>query len=139
MAIYIDGMWNTNLAASTGLRASPPNLRLGSLQTGATGKFFSGVLDDVRLYNRLLAPSEIGSLASVAPHPAPIITNPVVNNGIFRFSFSGDPAPYTLQVSSNLMNWTALWTTNPSVLPVMLSLPFSNSVPRQFYRLELGP
>ncbi|HEU5069279.1 MAG TPA: LamG-like jellyroll fold domain-containing protein [Verrucomicrobiae bacterium] len=53
MAVYLDGALNTKTNGPPGGRVAPPFLRLGSLQTGV-GNFFSGVLDDVRLYNSWL-------------------------------------------------------------------------------------
>jgi hypothetical protein len=54
MAIWIDGMINTNAIGPLGGRVAPPFLRLGSLQTGVAGKFYNGTLDDVRLFNSWL-------------------------------------------------------------------------------------
>ncbi|MGD0206547.1 MAG: hypothetical protein ABSC89_02925 [Verrucomicrobiota bacterium] len=49
---------------------------------------------------------------------------------------------YTLWVSTNLMSWQVLFTTNSPVTPVTLvdtnfSDPFS--APVRFYRIQLGP
>ena len=55
MTLFIDGILNTNMFGPTGRRTAPPFLRLGSLQTSVGGTFFNGALDDVKLYNGLLA------------------------------------------------------------------------------------
>jgi hypothetical protein len=50
MAIYLDGNLNTNSFGPLGARMAPPSLLLGSLH-GAVGRFYNGLLADVRLYN----------------------------------------------------------------------------------------
>ena len=67
MALYLDGNLNTNTVGPIGARVAPPFLRLGSLQTGAAGKFYNGVLEEVRLYNGWL---DTNSLAQLLVQPA---------------------------------------------------------------------
>lgn len=62
MAIFLDGVLNTNLTGPVGARMSPPSLRLGSLQTGVAGQFYNGVLEDVRLFNGWLDTNAIAQL-----------------------------------------------------------------------------
>ena len=62
MTIGLDGVVNTNLFGPIGARMAPPFLRLGSLQTGAAGKFYNGVLEDVRLYNEWLDTNTLAQL-----------------------------------------------------------------------------
>ena len=50
MAVYVDGVLRGSGIGPTGSRTFPPNLRIGSLQTG--NNFLNGTLDDVRLYDR---------------------------------------------------------------------------------------
>ena len=234
--LYLDGGLNTNRFGPTGPCTAPPNFRLGSLQTGAAGKFYNGTLDDVRLYNGLLDASTIAQLAAAPlPNQPPVfavinnqtliagrtlnVTNiatdpdtpaqvltwsvqpviaglkintttgvinwrptiaqsPTTNNlsvivadngtpslaatqqftvtvlrpvnpvlsapqfsaGAFGLTIGGNVGPdYTMQVSSNLTSWTALFTTNPLTLPFTAQLSVSNSLPQQFYRVQLGP
>ena len=70
MAIYLDGTFNTNAFGPIGARMSPPFLRLGSLQTGAAGKFYNGALMDVRLYNGWL---DTNAIAQLLAAPAPLV------------------------------------------------------------------
>ncbi len=83
MAIYIDGIASGNFTGPTGVRTAPPYLRLGSLQTNATGRFYNGALDDVRLYNSLLDPATIGQLAT-AQNPNSTL--------VAKYSFEGNAA-----------------------------------------------
>jgi hypothetical protein len=66
MAIYLDGSLNTNSFGPVGARMAPPFLRLGSLQTGAAGRFYNGLLSDVRLYNGWLDTNTLAQL-NLAP------------------------------------------------------------------------
>lgn len=66
MSIYLDGVLNTNLIGPVGARMTSPALRLGSLQTGVI--FYSGALEDVRLYNGWLGTNAIAQLV-LAPAP----------------------------------------------------------------------
>ncbi|MDB6112098.1 MAG: hypothetical protein JWR69_3848 [Pedosphaera sp.] len=70
----------------------------------------------------------------------PGLTSASITNGQFELLISGDVGPdYTVQVSTNLLNWTALWTTNPPALPFMISDPGVSNYPQRFYRVLLGP
>jgi hypothetical protein len=69
----------------------------------------------------------------------PALANPSVSGGKFGITISGDTGPdYTIQASSNLLNWSPILTTNP------LSTPFqffdsATNYPQRFYRVILGP
>ncbi|HZI33292.1 MAG TPA: RICIN domain-containing protein, partial [Candidatus Binatia bacterium] len=69
MAIYLDGVFNAKMYGPIGGRLASPFLRLGSLQTGAGGKFFNGMLDDVRLYNGW---PDTNTFAQLLMPPAPL-------------------------------------------------------------------
>jgi len=68
--IFIDGLLQTTASAPTGSRTAPPNLRIGSLQTGSATGFLPGNLSGVRLYNKILSPAEVSSLAALPAAPA---------------------------------------------------------------------
>ena len=67
MQLFVDGTLQASTLGPTGLRNTPSNLRLGSLQTLVPGGFFNGVLDEVRIYDRVLASGEIAALAGIPP------------------------------------------------------------------------
>jgi uncharacterized repeat protein (TIGR03806 family) len=70
----------------------------------------------------------------------PGLTGGTITNGQFKLLISGDAGPdYTVQVSTNLLDWTALWTTNPSALPFLISDPSASNYQQRFYRVLLGP
>jgi hypothetical protein len=91
--VYIDGVDQTPAGVNVNVTSSNQNLIIGAshnnANTGYVG-FFNGVIDDVRVYNRVLAPSEVQALA----HPA-LVSNLAVK-------------------SSNAYQWATL-TANQSV------------------------
>jgi hypothetical protein len=84
MAVYVDGVLRGSGTGPTGSRTWPPNLRIGSLQTG--NNFLNGTLDDVRLYDRILTTNEIAAL--IAPPAAPIGLVATSGNGSVALSWS---------------------------------------------------
>lgn len=63
MRVYVDGaLSNSRATGPTGAKTAPPYLRIGSLQTGASGKFLNGTIDDARVYNYVLSASEVAAL-----------------------------------------------------------------------------
>jgi lysophospholipase L1-like esterase len=89
VAIYVDGVLRGSGTGATGSRTFPPNLRIGSLQTG--NNFLNGTLDEVRLYDRILTAAEITGL--VAP---PTITSAATASGTNGSAFS-----YTITASNS--------------------------------------
>ena len=69
MKLYVDGVLQALANGPAGTRGAPTGLRIGSLQPG--GGFFSGTMDDVRLYNYQLGASQIAALFAPQPLPAP--------------------------------------------------------------------
>ena len=57
MAIYIDGRLDATGSGPTGTKTAPPNLRLGSLQTGIN--FLAGGLAEVMIFHRVLSEEDI--------------------------------------------------------------------------------
>lgn len=73
-----------------------------------------------------LSPASIGSLG--------------MSNGVFTFSVQGPAGPdYTIQASSNLMDWIPLFATNSPTPPFQWSDTNAGSHIRRFYRTLLGP
>jgi O-glycosyl hydrolase len=228
MLVYVDGVLQAAGYGPLGTRTAPPALRIGSIQAGYSGGFFSGAIDDVQLFTRVFAAAEIPSLMN---HP-PAITSPggsysilagrtltitntatdpdlpaqtltwsllsppggaginassglltwrptvaqspstntltvqVADNGTpvmtatqslqvtvlapaapqlaaaasgksnFTFSVNGDLGPnYAVLSSTNLLNWSVLFVTNPVSMPFGISV--TNPPGQTFYRLEL--
>jgi len=77
---------------------------------------------------------------TVRPVTLPVASSPSVTNGVFRLNINGAAGPdYTVVVSTNLLNWTNLFTTNPAMLPFTWADTNQIPMPRRFYRVLLGP
>ncbi|MGI8905628.1 MAG: LamG domain-containing protein [Candidatus Sumerlaeaceae bacterium] len=57
--LYVDGALASSGTAGTQSLTAPPDLRLGSLQTNLG--FYDGLLDEVRIWNKVLSSFEIGA------------------------------------------------------------------------------
>jgi hypothetical protein len=70
----------------------------------------------------------------------PTLTSPALSNGQFKLLVSGDAGPdYTIQASTNLVNWVSLSTNNSAVLPFVFTDPSATNFRQRFYRVLLGP
>jgi hypothetical protein len=65
MQVYVDGVLRGSGTGPTGPRTWPTVLRIGGLQPGYN--YLNGTLDDVRLYDRILASNEISTLINTSP------------------------------------------------------------------------
>jgi hypothetical protein len=77
MQLYVDANLEANAVGPFGPKTSPPNLRIGSIQTGVAGGFLAGTIADVQIFDRVLAAPEI----SVAMNQS-LILNPVANTNL---------------------------------------------------------
>ena len=69
----------------------------------------------------------------------PALSNPSLANGRFGITISGDAGPdYTIEASSNLLNWSPILTTNPQITPFLFLDPNAINYTRRFYRVILG-
>jgi hypothetical protein len=63
-----------------------------------------------------------------------------LSSGSVGFQVSGQTGPdYAVQVSSNLLNWQALFVTNSPAMPFQFTDTNPASLPAQFYRIKTGP
>ena len=65
MRVYVDGVLSGSGTGPTGSRSWPTSLRIGGLLPGAN--YLNGVIDDVRLYDRVLSAAEIAETFGPAP------------------------------------------------------------------------
>ncbi len=70
----------------------------------------------------------------------PSLTSASLSGGQFGLLISGDTGPdYSVQASTNLLNWISLWSTNSPALPFLFSDPAATNYCQRFYRVLLGP
>ncbi len=89
MNVYVDGVLEATGTGPTGLRAAPPFLRIGCVQSGGAAKFLNGTMDDVRLYDYALSGAEISAMTNTAVAPS-ITTQPM--NQILAIGQSTNPS-----------------------------------------------
>lgn len=65
--VYVDGALQASGFGPVGLLTAPPGLRIGGIQAGYAGGFFDGSIDDVQIFGRVFAASEINQLLNHAP------------------------------------------------------------------------
>jgi len=79
-------------------------------------------------------------IVTVRPVILPRISFPTLSNHQFLAQINGAIGPdYTVQVSTNLVTWTNLLTTNPVAMPFNWADTNAAGFNRRFYRLLLGP
>jgi hypothetical protein len=125
MSIFIDGALDSSTTGPNGARTSPPNLRIGSLQTGVN--FLSGTFSDVALFGQVLTASQVATLYSAA--------NGVFSNVTLASQWDGTHLILGWPANGQLLEATNLlgpWTTNTSVPPQSI-LP---DQPQKFYRVQ---
>jgi hypothetical protein len=70
----------------------------------------------------------------------PTLQSVSLAGGAFQFQIAGDMGPdYTIQASTNLLNWSALFTTNSPALPFNWSDPATADFNQRYFRILLGP
>jgi len=134
MNLYVDGVWQAGITGPTGTRNAPPAFRLGSLQPGAN--FFSGTIDDVRLYGNTLNGAQVAALATLTPvNTAPTLaamadqtlvagqTLTVTNRAsdpdappqTLTFSLLNPPTGAAIDPNSGVFSWRPIIAQSPSV------------------------
>jgi hypothetical protein len=82
--VYRNGLLAQTISHAGPLRAPSPTdaALIGAWLTG--GSFFQGILDDLRIYNRVLTPAEVQSLVQAAPPPPTLVFT--IANSAFTWS-----------------------------------------------------
>jgi pectate lyase len=71
---------------------------------------------------------------------APQLSNPAYTNGIFSLTVNGDPGhDYIVQVSTNLTDWTSIFTNSLPALPFTWYDPDASNFTQRYYRVQVGP
>jgi len=109
LRLFVNGVEASNKAISGSMQVSTGVLRIGG--NGIWGEYFSGLIDEVRVYNRALTAGEIQSDMN-APIGVPDTTAPAVN---MTAPANGDTVTGTKTVSANA-------TDNVGVLGVQFLL-----------------
>ena len=77
---------------------------------------------------------------TVNPPAKPTISLANFSNGQLNFTINGTNGPdYIVLASTNLINWSPLWTNKAPVLPFSYTNFITTNFSRRFYRVLLGP
>lgn len=77
---------------------------------------------------------------SVPTTNPPSLTTSTFVNGSFQLEVAGDVGPnYIIQSSTNLLDWEALYSTNPAVMPFNWIDPNASNYPARFFRVNYTP
>ena len=86
--VYLDGV-NVGSGAASYTTATEANPRIGSNVDAIGAKFFNGLIDDVRIYNRALSAAEVANLYNIGKAKANV-SNAVISNGLVGYwTFDG--------------------------------------------------
>jgi hypothetical protein len=154
---YLDGtpFGLTNVAWA--LKQQAPVIFGGHGSTNShIDRWFNGRLDDLVIFTNALGAAEVSRLAthtvsqfgglsasntvsvSVTNPTMPTLSSLSLSNGLWSMMVSGDVGPaYTVQTSTNLADWGALFTTNPLALPFRF-IDFGSADDNfRFYRVSI--
>lgn len=110
LRLYIDGSRDTAIANGAAAGRRSGEIWFGRIAYNVLGRplaqwAFTGALDDIRIYNRVLSGSEVAALYAESPPPsAPTLTSPLDGatglgiNPILSWSAVSGAASYTIQV-----------------------------------------
>jgi hypothetical protein len=146
MNLYVDGVWQAGAVGPAGTKASPPNLRIGSLQTGVAGGFLPGSIDDVQIFNRVFASNEVASLMNHPPSLMPVFDTAIlagrtllVTNAAsdpdspaqtLTFGLPAAPTGASISSSTGLLSWRPSMAQANSTYPLAVSV-VDNGAPSQ--------
>ena len=81
-----------------------------------------------------------GFTVTVLRPAQPLLGSTTAGAGQFTFSVAGDAGPdYSILASTNLVNWTGVFTTNSPALPFNWTDPATTNFSQRFFRVLLGP
>jgi hypothetical protein len=71
---------------------------------------------------------------------APVLAQATTGNNSIALRVSGDFGPdYSVQASTNLVDWATVFATNQPVLPFVWTDPDAAAYPTRYYRVQLSP
>jgi hypothetical protein len=131
---------------SFGLLAAPTNASVNSTSGLFNWRPLTSQADSTNQFVLVVTANNTPSLSAtqnfaiaVNPIMLPTLTKAAVSNGQFSLTLNGMAGPdYAIQVSSNLIAWQTIFSTNSPALP-MTWLDTNSPAPILFYRATLGP
>jgi hypothetical protein len=140
--LYVDGAIQTNLVIADNLGINSTTNSEGFVIGAGSGNGpqpFSGDIDEIDVFNRVLSQAEIQAIVSAgsAGKCKLLIRDPQLSGTNFTFSFqTGSNQSYTVQQNDNLAttNWQFLETITGNASLMQLYVPKTNT--QKFFRLS---
>ncbi|MEM7351802.1 MAG: LamG domain-containing protein, partial [Acidobacteriota bacterium] len=99
LVLYVDGIEDGRVDASGRTIDTTADLQIGRNWNLGVSSFFSGQLDELRLYDRALSAAEIGTLAAPPAGGQPITIDPFVDKRVLQRAFDGGTHSANFSVS----------------------------------------
>jgi hypothetical protein len=104
----------------------------------------AGTTNVITLMVQIMPPPSLGATQSfvvtVNPAVIPGISAALMTNGVFSLQITGAAGPdYVIQTSTNLVDWTGIFTSTPSILPFAWGDTNAVVQPQQFYKVSIRP
>ncbi len=145
----------TNIATDTnvptpvltfGLLSAPTNAAINSSSGVLTWRPLVSQANSTNPFTVMVADDGTPSLSAtqsfavtVNPLAQPQLSNMAFSNGKFVLQVNGDSGPdYQIQVSTNLLDWNTVFTTNSPAMPFTWTNGASES-PMNYFRIVVGP
>lgn len=135
MAVYVDGVLRGSGTGPTGSRTFPTVLRIGSLQTA--NNFLNGTLDDVRLYDRILALGEIAALIASPAAPTNLVAT--IGDASVALSWSASSNATSYYVKRSLASGTGYTAIATNTSLAFTNTGLSNGTLYYFIVSAVGP
>jgi GH43 family beta-xylosidase len=127
---YVNGTFDSNQPEATlrfGVAFEP--LVIGADFPGGD-EFFNGVIRDARVYGRAANIEELIT--------APVMTELSVGDDSLGFTVNGEPgASYAVLASTNMINWSVLYTTNAPTSSFQISIPIVGGSGHRFHKIQM--
>ncbi len=134
MPLSYQWYFNTNTPIANATNAF---LILDGVQATNAGVYSVIVTNSAGLASSAYALLAVSPGVPSQPHLSGFIYN---NDGTFSLTVSGDSGPdYIVQVSTNLMEWTGIFTNHSPTPPFVWSDAEASNFSQRFYRIQLGP
>ena len=122
---------NTPLANATNGTLTLANVQ--ATNAGTYSVMVTNIAGSVISSNAVLT---VSSGAPAQPQVSGLIYN---NDGTFSLTVNGDSGPdYIVQASTNLVDWTSIFTNHSPTLPFVWSDAAASNFSQRFYRIQLG-
>ena len=96
MSVYVDGVLSGSGTGPTGSRSWPTSLRIGGLLPGYN--YLNGVIDDVRLYDRVLTLAEINESLGAPPSAPGGVSATAESSGFISLDWSASASAASYRV-----------------------------------------